>query len=79
MLAGLNLLIENGKQWQLLFSYQELFSSVTRVVLESRMQAARVRIVSPNLRCLQCRDHLQSSAGTAHLLCLLWDETQCLG
>lgn len=81
VLAGLSLLIGNGKQGQLLVSYQELLSSLPRVVLESRMQAVRVMIMLPNFRRLQCRGHWQPRGGTAHLLCfcLLWEEVQCLG
>lgn len=39
MLAGLSLLIGNGKQRQALISYQELLSSLPRVVLERREDA----------------------------------------
>lgn len=39
MLAGLSLLIGYGKQRQALISYQELLSSLPRVVLERREDA----------------------------------------
>lgn len=65
VLVGLSLLIGDGEQRQLFDSYQELLSSLPQLVLEKRMQAARVMVISPNFRRLLCR----GSQGEAQLIC----------